>query len=367
MKPIDDMLPGEREEQHAELITLLQRAYRKSVRVTPTEQAQIITRARERLMKTHQVSSLHEEMPVQQVGLVDSPPRKSGASATTTRRGRRILHLINILAAALVVGIIISASLLLFSRQHLSTVESPAEPLVVHAEAGGLEVSMQITPGPYFLSELLAVDLSLTNHTQTTFTLAGPSGAGPCGAALFLAMTGGVAPDYTLPVSAEHSCPRMQTQLKPEETLTFHHFIPLSSSGDITLKPGAQFLHTQVDPNGGQSITAGPSPLDGHWPSIKIHVASRVPIDRKISLQQEGTQVQINAPAAARTHLYYIYNVTCDAFQGGTVGTGNYAWEPISTTILHEPGCGDYGNQNIHWYYAVSAPGYAIVAGHYPS
>jgi hypothetical protein len=226
---------------------------------------------------------------------------------------------------------------------------------------------MHITPGPYFLSELFVADLSLTNHTQTTFTLAGPSGAGPCGAALFLAMTGGVAPNYTLPVSAEHSCPFKLTQLKPEETLTFHHFIPLSSSGDITLKPDAQFLHTQVDPNGGQSITAGKSPLDGHWPSIKIHVASRVPIDRKISLQQEGTQVQINAPAAARTHLYYIYNVTCDAFQGGTVGTGNYAWEPIATTILHEPDCRDYGNQNIHWYYAVSAPGYAIVSGQHPA
>jgi hypothetical protein len=293
----------------------------------------------------------------------------SNQKADTQSPNGRISHRLNNVAAVLVIIVIISISLVLFRPQLPSADGSPTgavgTPVTAHVQAGGLEFSMHFTPGPYFLSELFVADLALTNRTQTTFTLAGPSGAGPCGAALFLAMTDGVAPNYTLPVSASHSCPFMQTQLRPEETLTFHHFIPLSRSGDITLSPGAQFLHTQVDPNGGQSITDGKSPLDGHWPSIKIQVASSVPIDRKIALQQEGTQVQINAPAATHRHLYYIYNVTCNAFQGGTDATGNYAWQPLSTTILHEPDCGDYGNQNIHWYYAVSAPGYAIVSGHF--
>jgi hypothetical protein len=89
-----------------------------------------------------------------------------------------------------------------------------------------------------------------------------------------------------------------------------------------------------------------------------------MPADRHLTLQREGTQVQINAPRTARAHLYYIYTVTCHAFQGGTVGTGTFAWEPLSTTIVQEPNCGDYGRQVIQWSYAVSAPGYAIASGH---
>jgi hypothetical protein len=283
----------------------------------------------------------------------------------------RISRRLNTIAAVLVIAAITGISLLLFRSHQPSTDGSPVgalgTPVTTHIQANGLEFSMRITPAPYFLSELFVADLSLTNHTQTTFSLEGPSFSGPCGSALFLQMTGGATPDYTLPVSDEHSCPFMRTSLKPGETLTFHQFTPLSNSGDIILTPGASFLHTQTGPDGVQSTTSGPGPLDGHWPSIKIRVSSRVPSDRKISLQQEVTQVQINAPAAARTHLYYIYNVTCDAFQGGTVGTGNFAWEPISTTILHQPDCGDYGNQNIHWSYAVSAPGYAIASGKHPA
>lgn len=307
----------------------------------------------------------------------DNPTHKPTTSTSLNHKaikkssGGRISRWLNTVAAVLVIVAIIGVSLLLFRPHQTPTGGSPVgpvgTPVTAHVQAGGLEFSMRITPGPYFLSELVAADLSLTNHTHTTFTLGGPSVAGGCGAALFLNMTGGSAPDYTLPVDAVHPCPLLQTQLKPGETLTIHQLTSLSSSGDITLMPGAIFLHTQVGPNGMQNTTSGPSPLDGHWPSIKIHVASRVPSDREISLQQEGTQVQINAPAAARTHLYYIYNVTCDAFQGGTVGTGNYVWEPISTTTLHEPDCGDYGNQNIHWSYAVSAPGYAIVSGKHPA
>ncbi len=298
----------------------------------------------------------------------DNPTQKPSTSPSSNTH---ISHRLNTIAAVLVIAAIIGISLLLFRSHQPSADGSPVgavgTPVTAHVQAGGLEFSMRITPGPYFLSELFVADLSLTNHTQKTFTLEGSSVAGGCGAALFLDMTGGSAPDYTLPVDDVHSCPLLQTQLKPGETLTIHQFSALSSSGDIRLTPGANFLHTQVGPDGTRSTTFGTSPLDGHWPSLKIHVASRVPSDRKLSLQQEGTQVQISAPASARSHLYYIYNVTCDAFQGGTVGTGNSAWEPISTTILHQPDCGDYGNQTIRWSYAVSAPGYAIASGQHPT
>ncbi len=237
-------------------------------------------------------------------------------------------------------------------------------PVTREAEAGGLHIVMQVTPGPYFLGELLAANLSLRNDSLTTYTLAGPSKAGPCGAAVFVSMSGGSGPQYVLPVATSHSCPPMTSKLAPGDTLTLHEFLPVSNTGDVTLEAGARFLQTVARPDGSQSIMPGRSPLDRRWPSIKIAVAAATPSDRQITLQREGTQVQITAPPAARAHLYYLYTVTCHAFQGGTVGTGNFAWEPIATTIVQEPNCGDYGSQVIQWKYAVSAPGYAIASGH---
>jgi hypothetical protein len=312
-----------------------------------------------------------------QNSLTDKPATETSSNQYAEKKSPtgRISHRLNKVVAALVVIAIIGVSLLLFktyrpsssssinSSSSGSAIGAVGTPITSHVQAGGLEFNMDITPGPYFLSELFVADMTLTNHTQTTFTLEGPSNSEPCGSALYLAMTGGTAPNYNiLPVSAVHSCPYMQTTFKPGDTLTFHQYTPLLSSGDITLTPGATFLQTQME-NGVQVTSPGKSPLDGHWPSINIHVNSLVPIDRKITLQQEGTQVQINAPASARAHLYYIYNVACDAFQGGTVGTGSFAWEHITVTTLHEPDCGDYGNKNIYWYYGVSSPGYAIVSG----
>ncbi len=239
-------------------------------------------------------------------------------------------------------------------------------PMTREAKAGGLDFVMQVTPGPYFLGELLAANLSLRNDSRTTYMLAGPSVAGTCGAAVFLNISGGSSdgwPQFTLPVANATSCPFITSKLIPGETMTLHEFLPVSNSGEVTLESGAHFLQTVVGPDGSQSITSAHSPLDGLWPSLTISVAAATPADRQITLQREGTQVQINAPQVARAHLYHIYTVTCNAFQGGTVVTGNFAWEPLSTTIVHEPNCGDYGSQTIQWSYAVSAPGYAIASG----
>ena len=217
------------------------------------------------------------------------------------------------------------------------------------AQAGGLNFVMQVTPGPYFLGELLEVDFSLRNDSHTTYTLDGPRVSGPCGA-VFLHMSGGATPQYLLPVAqTPFNLPcnlDPPLQLTPGATITGHEFLPVSNTGTLTLQSGS-----------------APSPLDGLWPSITLSVAAATPSDRHISLQLEGTQVQIAAPAAALAHLYYIYTVTCNDVQGGTAFTGNYAWEPISTTLMHEPGCVDAGGQTIKWSYAVSAPGYAIASG----
>lgn len=284
---------------------------------------------------------------------------------------QRLPWLSGLLAILVVVGLVGVA--LVHSRSQMSptTAIGPATwvggtPVTKGAEAGGLDFVMQVTPGPYFLGELLAANLSLRNNSRSTYTLAGPSVAGACGAAVFVTITGASGdgrPQYVLPVVTVHSCPFMTSKLAPGETIALHEFLPVSNSGEVTLQASARFLQSVTGPDGSQSITSAHSPLDGLWPSLKVSVDAATPLDRQITLQREGTQVQINAPRAARSHLYYIYTVTCNAFQGGTVGTGNSAWEPISTAIVQEPDCGDYGSKTIQWSYAVSAPGYAIASG----
>ena len=70
MKPFDDILPEEQEPQHKELITLLQRAYRRPLLVPPAEQAQIIARVRERLVQTDHGDSLNGNISLPQIGVL---------------------------------------------------------------------------------------------------------------------------------------------------------------------------------------------------------------------------------------------------------------------------------------------------------
>jgi hypothetical protein len=194
---------------------------------------------------------------------------------------------------------------MLFTNRPSKTARPVRAPTTVRVEASGLEMSMSITPGPYFLSEVLVADMTLTNHTNTTFMLR----EGLCYPALRLKQTGGKSPHYTLPL---------------------HGNTPVSN------------------------------PL-GHWPSLQIQVASHIPSDRLFSLHLQGSQVHINAPPAL--HLLYHFIVSCDSY-GVTIDTGNSSWEPISTRVLGIPGSGCPGN--MRWQYAVSAVGYAVVAGKYP-
>jgi hypothetical protein len=231
-------------------------------------------------------------------------------------------------------------------------------PVTAEAEAGGLHVVLQITPGPYFLGELLAANISLSNDSRITYTL-----ARSLHSAVFVSMSGESRPQYVLPVATDHSHPPMTSTLAPGDTMTMHLFVPVSNTGEVTLQTSASFRQTITGPDGSKRITRGPSPLDGQWPSIRMSVDAATPSDRQITLHREGTQVQISAPLAARAHLYYLYTVRCHEGTG-TVFTGNFWWEPIATTIVQEPNCGDYGSQVIQWSYAVSAPGYAIASGH---
>lgn len=233
------------------------------------------------------------------------------------------------------------------------------------AGAKGLAVTMSVTPGgPYFLSELISVTVSLANHSQSPVTLDGPPGAGPCGSALYFNATGGSAPHYQLPTTAVHSCPAFigGTPVKSGQTLTIRQWFPLTDSGAVMLTSGARFLTTTIQ-QGIRETTTAPDPLAGHWPIVHLDVNSHIPSYRTILLRRAGSLVYVTAPPAARSHLLYMFNVGCyDKNDSGSTWTGNFAWDPVPNGVVHQPGC---PGVRPRWSVSVSAPGYAIVSGTY--
>src|SRR3989442_8859662 len=113
MNSFDDLLPEERVPQHEELITLLQRAYRKPVPLLPMKEAQVIERVREQLMQSGFEDSTTEDIPVPQRGVLDSTPHKSVSPVGILRRDKRRLRLIALLAATLIIAALLVTPLLL--------------------------------------------------------------------------------------------------------------------------------------------------------------------------------------------------------------------------------------------------------------
>jgi hypothetical protein len=379
MKPFDDTdtIPEEMESQHQELLALLPHMYHSPAALTAAEQEQIIGRARERLLDTDASRGrevIEEVAPVQSSEMPGTtlsgqalPPKP-----TRKRRRTRLLRLVNALAAVLVVGAIIGASLLLFSHRPQShpgqLISNPPNsagvgPLItVRTQIGnGLEMSMSLTPGPYFYSEMLGVVLSLTNHTATTFYVGIPFGIDACGYTSGVVMTGGASPDYVLPLT-DHSCPPLANGivLKPGQTLTTHKYMVLTRKGDVTLTAKTYFQSTIFDVKGNPISVATPISLNGHWPSLRVQVSSVIPANRQIqlSVKSKGGPVHgviIIAPPAARGHLVYLYDFRC-----GNDFTGNFNWDTLSTTTVNVPGC---SGVEWTWNFAFAAPGYAVASG----
>jgi len=205
-----------------------------------------------------------------------------------------------------------------------------------------------VTPGPYFLRELVVVEVSLTNRTDRPVMLAG--GKKPdiicSSSALSAQITAGSDPTYTLP-TLPIACaqPMFMTTVAPGQTLTLDFFLPVTRSGVVTITMG------------GMPGIPNVSPLDGHWPSVSLRVDSRVPSNRVISLRSQGAQVNVHAPLAAQAQLLYLESITCDGYGGGG---SRLNWSPLPTAVLSQPAC---PTAHKHWEYLVSAPGYAIVTG----
>jgi hypothetical protein len=370
MKPFDDSIPEEIETQHVTLVSMLQQALPRPVQLAPDEQAKLIERASQRLLLADQSVSAGEDQAVQPVGATGSIPlKKSAAKPFVARRGRKMTRFASLLAAVLVVAAIIGASLLLFQRHKTTTAIStpssgtqPGNMVTAFSEAGGFEMTLSLTPGPYFLSELLAADISLTNHTDKMAYVGIPFVGSDGGYVTGIQVTGGGAPEYIIPIAIVHPSPGFvnNAPMKPGQTLTVRKYLPLTNSGHLTLTAETEFFASTREPQNlfPKQIS---SPLDGHWPSMQIEVAPKVPANHMISYHRVGTRVFIDAPTDARYLLQYLYGVSCSDYtgQGGT-GSGNYGWEALQKNVVGEPGC---PGKNVQWTFAFGLPGYAIVQG----
>lgn len=359
MKPFDDTLPEEQEEQHKELITLLHQAYQQSFATTADAQTQAIERVGKRLATlgediafSDSQETLSEPLPIEQASSLREPEMMRDKSG----HKKRAMHFINMLAAVLMVGLLVSGAVALFIQRSQSMLAGPAgpvgTPVTTRVEAGGLEMTLSVTPGPYFLSELIMADMSLTNHSHTTFLV---RSGGACGLETYLVQTGGESPHYSLPLHGNlvfFGCHIHNANLEPGQTFRNRQYEPLAGSGLVTLIAQAHIM---------QSDTYASSPLDGHWPSLQIQVASHIPSDRLLALHLKGSQVTIDAPSTAQ--LVYRFIESCNSLD-----VGNFTWEPLSTRVLNipdnTPGC---PAKDVRWQYAVGANGYAIAAGTYPA
>lgn len=402
MKPFEDSIPEEQEGKQERLTTLLRRAYSQEQTLPEREQQEAMLRVEERLTgREERAVSLTEQTPERAAG--------SFLLKLQSRSGhqRSVMRVMSALAAVLVVGLLIGSAALLFAQRAHSPAgqtttpgqaRPTSEPSSVDVKWSGLEMSMKITPGPYFLGESVAVDLSLTNHSHLTLRLAGKGGNPevlpdyPCGYySLFPEQTGGTSPHYSLytePVGLIYSCPAMHipgpdqgTALAPGKTVADHFYMLLTGSGDVTLTGGAylyvpgmglqEYMHplTQPPRNFG--------PLTAHLPTLRIYVAPQVPTDRMLSFQQKGSEVLIHAPAGTQfVEQTYILCKVSSADRGTPDGdfVSIYSWQTLSTHTLQRPACPDISGWSngqrvtnswtiVLWKYAIGAVGYEVAQG----
>src|SRR5260370_33269646 len=88
--------------------------------VTPAEQAQIITRVRERLVQADKWSTLNGDISLPQIGVLDSSPHQAVSPAGTPRRDNRRFRLMALLAAAMIIAVLLGTPLLLLRPWHPS-------------------------------------------------------------------------------------------------------------------------------------------------------------------------------------------------------------------------------------------------------
>ena len=164
-------------------------------------------------------------------------------------------------------------------------------------------MSIAVPPGPYFLSELLAVRMTLANHSQTTYQVQGYLQPSYCDSALWVESSGGGPPTYTWPTFPGFMhCPGGMNALAPGEQWSIVQFFPLTPSGRVTLSAHATFCTARQHGAWRRSLRTcgGVGPFTAGWPSVTIQVAPEAPMNRTIVLTSGNGRVSISAPHGRR-------------------------------------------------------------------
>jgi RNA polymerase sigma factor (sigma-70 family) len=270
MNGFDEKQLEEKDPEHEELLTLLQHANLDAMFVDPQDQEQTISKVRARLFPTDHEVAQPDAHEMSELGSLPSNPRA---------RHERIVRLVNVIAAVLVVAVLIGSVLLLFGpwsplrQNHLGSgppigpVGAPV--LFKDVTINGFESAIKITPGPYFLGELLEVDLAITNHTHTTYWLI-PE-VSTC-AFLQVASSGGGSPNNTDVQRSWTSLPELlkcnwpwPTIANPwggieefaTQTITVKQYVQLTSSRHVALKARVALQNsTNILPNPANAISS---------------------------------------------------------------------------------------------------------------
>jgi hypothetical protein len=365
---MNDMLPEEQDPQFEELIALLRQADLNPPFIDPTQYAQIISQARARLFPTDYETSQTE---MQELGPLSSKPK-----AQRAKHGR-LVHLLNVIAAVLVVALLIGSTLLLFGpllRDRFVTTPS-RDTFGAPRKVGNLEMSLKITSGPYFLNELLEVDLMVINPTHTLYSLAPKGPVDPlCSQLLNIVTTDGGSPHaidfqhYWDPIlGPSRNCsplsPGIQTgfgiPVLAHQTITYKQYVQLTSSGHVTLTANLVSLRIYTQTGSGSGIFAGA--LED---TLHLFVNPHTPSDRQLSMQEQNAQVVVSGPPAVNGHLFGRIGSVCPGPEGGKDIGG--LGQPSGTTVIVKPDsnvCSANGPKPLWWTYVVGAPGYALVSG----
>jgi hypothetical protein len=151
-------------------------------------------------------------------------------------------------AALLLVGLVVLAALL--GAGLLATFPPAASARagpVASAQVNGLDLTVRIAPGPYFVRELLPVEVSLANHSTATVYVAGHAGVNQVPAGFHLQQEGGAAA-LSSPPLALAGCTwctggpgiLMPNALAPDQSMSESDLILLTASGTLTLSAGSR-------------------------------------------------------------------------------------------------------------------------------
>lgn len=378
MNSFDEKQPEEQDPEYEELLTLLQHANLDAMFVDPQEQAQTLSKVRARLFPTAHEIAQPDAQQMPEPGSLPSNPRAQ------RRPHRSLIHLINVIAAVLVVALLIGSSLLLFGpwsplRQDRTGTGPPVGPvgtqtLIYYGGKPYFPMQLELTPGPYFVGELLEADLLIYNQSHTTYWLT-PEPTSTCPEMLKITTTGGGSPYASdvqrnwngLPDLLKCSSPLSRSlisgiRVSSHQTITIKQYVQLTSSGHVTL--AAQLAAIKVTNEHGASgyIIPASTPLT----HLQLHVSSLVPSDRQLFVKEQKTQVVVSGPLAIRDQLLGEWATSCT--QAGRGVSGPFSIPGIMVTAMPPPCIFAVTtltvfDKRLWWVYVVGAPGYALVSG----